>query len=464
VAEEQYGMPKKRTTAQQRARELQSADGSTLTYGQSLQQVRRRHRDVPRPGEARTTLAELATASDLSVTWQKRFVHHLAASDEDGWPAEHHARELYEELHIAVGAHLPGPDGPALPRELRYFPLSPVKRGLQTGDTAELACALVETFAGPLRHLLRHPYGSPASVDDLVYRIRRAPTRAPRHQLTIHTPEDLYFDDVHYPRPWGTPLTYGFFRTTDVHGRDDLARALLAHALGGAEPTSLAACTACQANGLLSALDADHSSHVPAYRSERTFCICGECRGSGLRALPARAFAEEFLSAETGTTSEAEPWVMARSSIITWASPRLLPQPGPSSGCRDGLQAGYIAAVAAALLSAGFTVDAGKEPAGYELDFDDRGDLGGHFYVGGHPCLTHEFGASRLLMFWYSDRGWTITGFGEVLALLPGQTVPEPETVVQALQARPPADDSSRPLLVPRDVDVYAKVLTYLPQ
>jgi hypothetical protein len=463
VAEEQYGMPKKRTTAQQRARELQSADGSTLTYGQSLQQVRRRHRDLPRPGEARTTLAELATASDLSVTWQERFVHHLAASDEDGWPAKHHAQELYEELHIAVGAPLPGPDGPALPRELRYFPLSAVKQGLQAGDAAELACALVETFAGPLRHLLRHSYGSPASVDDLVYRIRRAPTRAARHQLTIHTPEDLYFDDVHYPRPWGTPLTYGFFRTTDVHGRDELARALLAHALGGAEPTSLAACTACQANGLLSALDTDHSSHVPAYRSERTFCICGECRGSGLRALPARAFAEEFLSGEIGTASEAEPWVMARSSIITWAAPRLLSQPEPSGGCRDGLQAGYIAAVAAALLGAGFTVDAGKEPAEYELDFDDRGGLGGHFYVGGHPCLVHEFGASRLLMFWYSDRGWTITGFGEVLALLPGQTVPEPETVLQALRTRPPADGSSRPLLVPRDVDVYAKVLTYLP-
>lgn len=457
-------MPKKRTTAQQRARELQSADGSTLTYGQSLQQVRRRHRDLPRPGEARTALAELAKASDLSVTWRERLKHHVAASRADGWPAEHHARDLYEELHIAAGAPLPGPDGPvALPRELRYFPLSPVERGLQSKDAAALACALVEAFAGPMRQLLRHPYGSPASVDDLVYRIRRAPTRAPRHQLTIHTPEDLYFDDVHYPRPWGTPLTYGFFRATDVRGRDELARALLAHALGGAEPTSLAACTTCQANGLLSALDTDHSSHIPAYRGERSICICGTCRGSGLRALPARAFAEEFLSDEIRTAAGEEPWVMARSSIITWASPHLLPPSGPSGGCRDGLQAGYIAAVADVLIGAGFTLTAGEESADYELDFDDRGGLGGHFYVGGHPCLPSEYGASRLLMFWYSDRGWTITGFGEVLALLPGQTVPEPEAVLQALLEHPPATDPGKPRLVPRDVDVYAEVLTYLP-
>jgi hypothetical protein len=127
------------------------------------------------------------------------------------------------------------------------------------------------------------------------------------------------------------------------------------------------------------------------------------------------------------------------------------------------LQAGYIAAVADVLIGAGFTLTAGEESADYELDFDDRGGLGGHFYVGGHPCLASEYGASRLLMFWYSDRGWTITGFGEVLALLPGQIVPEPEAVLQALLEHPPATDPGRPRLAPRDVDVYAEVLTYLP-
>ncbi|MGW1290106.1 hypothetical protein ACWD4N_42480 [Streptomyces sp. NPDC002586] len=462
MTEEQYGMPKKRTTAQQRARELQHANGSTLPYGQLLQQVRRRRSEVPRPDETRTALAELANASDLSTTWQERFTHHLAASHEDGWPAEHHAHELFEDLHIAVGAPIPGPNGAVVPRELRYFPLSQVERALRAGNAADLACALVAAFEGALRHLLRHSRGRPASVDDLVYRIRRAPTRAPRHQLTIHTPEDLYFDDVPYPRPWGTPLAYGFFRTTDIQGRDELARALLAHALGGAEPTSLAACTNCQGNGLLSALNPDHSAHIPAYRSDRTICICGECRGSGLRTLPARDFAEEFLSDEIRTTPDAEPWAIARSSIITWASPRLLAQPRPSGECRDGLQAGYIAAVAATLLAAGFTVDGSEQLAAYELDFDDRGGLGGHFYVGGHPCLAHEFGASRLLMCWYSDRGWTVTGFGDSLALLPGQPVPEPAAVLQALLQRPPVIDPTRPPLVPRDIDVYTEVLAYV--
>ncbi|WP_432156117.1 hypothetical protein [Streptomyces sp. bgisy153] len=449
-------MPKRRTTAQQRAREMQRAPGSRLIYGQALEAARR----VPGPDQARAALQDLAEAGDVSVSWKERVRRHLAASGRDGWPGPAHAAELREDLHRLAGVIVPDHDLPVVPAPFEHFPLVFLHRAAREGREAFVlaaACAL----AGPLRHLLRYPYGQPPRLDDVVYRSRKAPTTAARRRLTVDTPDGLHFQDVYYPRPWGAYDVAGFYRTDDDRGRLEVARAVLAHALGGAVPASLAACRACQGNGWLSALDDGHEEHVPAYRSGGgPVCICAGCRGTGLRPLPVRDFGDRFgrrleVAGHRGG--------VARSDILAWAAGHLPALPDVPAVCGEGLQSGYAAAVVDAVRAAGFTV-VGEEPCG--LDFDDDGGMGIHFYAGGEAA-QRVFERERVLVVWYCDRGWTVTGFGGQRQLLPDQVVPAPQDLAVALLGcASPAEEEphdERLRLRPRDVDVYSAVLAYLP-
>lgn len=443
-------MPKRRTTAQQRARELQRAPGARLDYGQALESARR----APGPARARAVLGDLAEADGVSGSWRERIRHHMAAADRDDWPGPAHAAELREDLHLLAGATPPSHDMPAVPAAFEYFPLAFLHKAAVTGREAFAAAALC-ALGGPLRHLLRHPYGQPPRLDDVVYRSRTAPTTAPRRRLTVDTSDGLHFQDVPYPRPWGTQDVTGFYRSEEAGGRRELARAVLAHALGGAAPSSLAACRACHGNGWLSALDGGHEEHAPAYRPDGgPVCVCAGCRGTGLRPLPAAAFDERFgrrLEDRTGVT---------RSEILAWAADRLPTGPGEPAGCGEGLQSGYAAAVVDAVREAGFTVD-GEEPCG--LDFDVDGGLGAHFYAAGEVA-ERRFGRPRVLVIWYDDRGWSVTGFGGHRPLLPEHFVPVPQDLARALAGGGHAVDEreERTVLRPRDVDAYTAVLSYL--
>ncbi|MFF4933315.1 hypothetical protein ACFY2H_31155 [Streptomyces griseofuscus] len=446
-------MTKRRTTAQQRAREMQRAPGARITYGQALESARR----APSPDQARAVLRDLAEAAGVCVSWRERIRHHLAGADRDGWPGQVQAAELREDLHLLAGATPPSHDMPAVPAAFEHFPLTALHQAASGSGEAFAAAALC-ALGGPLRHLLRHPYGQPPRLDDVVYRSRTAPTTAPRRRLTVETSDGLHFQDVFYPRPWGTQDVAGFYRSDEAGGGREVARAVLAHALGGAAPSSLAACRACHGNGWLSALDGGHDEHAPAYRSDGgPVCVCAACRGTGLRPLPATEFDDRF----GGRLEDARRGAgVTRSEILAWAADRLPAGPGEPAGCGEGLQSGYAAAVVDAVRAAGFTVD-GEEPC--ELDFDVDGGLGAHFYAGGEAA-ERRFGRPRVLVIWYDDRGWSVTGFGGHHLLLPGEFVPAPEDLARALAEGGQAADEreERIALRPRDVDVYTAVLSYL--
>ncbi|MFF8994007.1 hypothetical protein ACF09H_29585 [Streptomyces sp. NPDC014983] len=447
-------MTKRRTTAQQRAREMQRASGARLTYGTALESARR----VPGPDQARAVLRGLAQADDVSLSWRERIRHHLAAADCNGWPGPIHAADLREDLHLLAGAGLPAHDLPVVPGPFEHFPLAFLHQAARESLEAFAVAALC-ALGGPLRHLLRRPYGQPPRLDDVVYRSRTAPTAAPRRRLTVDTPDGLHFQDVSYPRPWGTRDIVGFYRNDDARGRREVARAVLAHALGGAAPTSLASCRPCHGNGWLSALDNGHQEHVPAYRLDGgPVCVCAGCRGTGLRPLPEGEFDERFGRRLEGAGRGAG---VSRSEILAWAAGRIPGGPGGHAACGEGLQSGYAAAVVDAVRAVGFTVE-GEAPCG--LDFDVDGGLGAHFYAGGEAA-EHRFGRARVLLVWYDDRGWSVTGFGGHRLLLPDQFVPAPQDLARALAEGGQAVEQreERFALRPRDVDVYTAVLSYLP-
>ncbi|MEO3976727.1 hypothetical protein [Streptomyces sp. CAU 1734] len=444
-------MTKRRTTAQQRAREMQHAPGARITYGKALESARR----VPSPDQARSVLRELAEAAGVSVSWRERIRHHLVGADRDGWPGLVHAAELREDLYLLAGATPPSHDVPAVPAAFEHFPLAVLHEAARRSGDAFAAAALC-VLGGPLRHLLRHPYGQPPRLNDVVYRSRTAPTTAPRRRLTVESPDGLHIQDVFYPRPWGTQDVAGFYRGDEARGRREVARAVLAHALGGAAPSSLAACRACQGNGWLRALDGGHEEHAPAYRADGgPVCVCAGCRGTGLRPLPAAKFdglfGRRLEDARPGTG-------VTRSEILAWDAARIPAGAGESAGCGEGLQSGYSAAVVDAVRAAGFTVD--TELCG--LDFDVDGGLGAHFYAGGEAA-ERRFGRERVLVAWYDDRGWSVTGFGGHRPLLPGELVPAPQDLARALTEGGRAGDEreERIALRPRDVDVYTAVLSY---
>lgn len=113
-----------------------------------------------------------------------------------------------------------------------------------------------------------------------------------------------------------------------------------------------------------------------------------------------------------------------------------------------------------AVTNAGFTPVRTGAPDGYELDFDEQGVLGAHFAVAGEAALR-AFRTDSVLLFWFSDRGWSVTGFGEVRRLLPEDLVPAPHAVAQAL-ATPPTDEGPSAGPPPFHLDPYTAVLAYL--
>lgn len=292
----------------------------------------------------------------------------------------------------------------------------------------------------------------------MIYRATKAPKNPSRRQVSVHTVDGLHLEDVPYPRPWGTPSVNGLFTSESAGGREELARAVLAHALGGAAPTSLASCGACHGNGWLTALDPEHDAHVPAYRPDGgPVCSCGGCRGTGLRPLPTGAFAATFLHRLQAQTSPD----VSRSEILAWAAAHAPVQPAPAANCAEGLQGPYVQQVVAAVADAGFTVGGPAGLDGYELDFDEQGVLGAHFTVGGEAALR-EFATDSVLMIWFSDRGWSITGFGAVRRLLPADPVPNPHAVAQALLTPVPEENTDRISQRPNGSDPHVAVLAYL--
>ena len=189
-------------------------------------------------------------------------------------------------------------------------------------------------------------------------------------------------------------------------------------------------------------------------------CICGSCHGSGLRPLPAGAFAAAFLARLQARRGPA----VSRSEILEWAAAHAPVSPAPDARCAEGLQGAYVQQVVAAVAAVGFEVGGDHDLDGYELDFDEQGVLGAHCRVGGE-LVRRRFGRDSILMMWSSDRGWAITGFGAVRRLLPADPVPAPAAVAQAL-LEPAAEEevswSSGALRPPFDVDPYMAVLAYL--
>ncbi|WP_217223121.1 DUF6292 family protein [Streptomyces anulatus] len=446
-------MTKRRTTTKQRARELQRAPGARLAYGQALESARRK----PGPDQARAALRDLAECDGLSLTWRERILHHLEAASREDWPGPVHAAELREDLHLLAGAITPSHDRPVVPTTFEHFPLAFLHKATSESREAFTTAALC-ALGGSLRHLLRHPYGQPPRGDDVVYRFRAARTTAPRRRLTVENVDGLHFQDVFYPRPWGAADVGGFYRSDTVGGRREVARAVLAEALGGTAPSSLAACRACHGTGWLTALDGGHTEHAPAYRShEGPVCACAGCRGTGLRPLPVAEFDESFghrlESAGPGAG-------VTRSEILGWAAARLPDGPGGPAGCGEELQSGYAKAVVGALREAGFTVGAGEEPCG--LDFDVDGGLSAYFHASGE-AVERKFGRERVLVLWSNDRGWSVTGFGRHHRLLHGEFVPAPEDLARALSEGGHAVDEGeeRAALPQQDADVYTAVLSY---
>ena len=134
-------MTKKRTTAQQRAREIQHAPGSRLTYGRALETARR----SLTPDQAREVLRILAEDEhqDVSISWRDRFRSHLAVTQEADWPNMEHAVELSDDLFRLTG--LPAPEDGLLgiPLALKFFPLARLRSAWEQGNTSSFACASV---------------------------------------------------------------------------------------------------------------------------------------------------------------------------------------------------------------------------------------------------------------------------------------------------------------------------------
>ncbi|MEU2354882.1 hypothetical protein ABZ599_18260 [Streptomyces misionensis] len=96
---------------------MQRASGARPAYG--LESARR----VPGPDQARAVLRRLAQADDVSrggsgsaTTWPPRTA--------TAGPAQIHAADLREDLHLLAGAGLPAHDPPVVPAAFEHFPLT----------------------------------------------------------------------------------------------------------------------------------------------------------------------------------------------------------------------------------------------------------------------------------------------------------------------------------------------------
>jgi len=498
---------KKRTTAKQRARELQALMPQ-LSLSEALALVRSGSTTaVPTRQEARVALQELAADAVVHASWRERMRHHLVEAADSGWPSPQTCPEFCSDLHAAAGGgpiemwdrlrvpmammDMPLPQvlqaiaamarAAGVQRYASWFGVQPPEGTQSPWDAAgpwhhaaqQYVFAVVLAFAGPLRDLLRHPYGQIPPADDVVYRVPPVPGRRSFRQMWTYTPHGLRIQAVTYPRPWGTEPVHGSFAVTTAADRVLVARALLAHALGGTAPAAQGACSGCQGTGWLEALDDQHTAHRPHYhRGEPSVplaCLCGRCRGSGLRGLPAREFADAFL------TPLPLSWRMRRSDVLQWVAGRAAPtERAVPATCAPGLQTAYVDSVVAALVQAGFSVDDRED--GYGVDFDTAGNLGAWVTLPAHP-FPGPNGSEGSFLTWSSDRGWCVTAHNAdptvpaslIMArprhaLCPGVLVPAPDELVAALAGmdreeaqgkwEPPSDFTS---------DSYTQVLAYLP-
>jgi hypothetical protein len=494
---------KKRTTDKQRARELQ-AHNPRLSLVEALALVRSgRVATVPTCAAARGALKELVADPAVHTSWRERLRGHLVDAADAGWPSPEGCLEFCTDLHAAAGQ---GPqqewdrlrvpltmmdmrlpqvfhaiDAMARAADVKkyqsWFGVQPPEGAQSPWDAAgpwhqaaqRYVFAVALALAGPLRGLLRHPYGEIPLAADVVYGIPPVPGRRSYRSIWTYTSAGLRIHPVTYPRPWGTEAVYGSFAVATASDRALVARALLSHALGGTAPGAQASCSGCQGTGWLEALDDQHIEHRPHYSSSGgPACLCGRCRGSGMRALPVREFAEEYL------TPLSPSWSMSRSDIIRWTAAWSAQAVSlEAATCAPGLQTAYVDAVVSGLLQAGLSVDVTDD--GYGVDFDTGGHLGAWITLPQHPFPGRD-GARGSFMTWSSDRGWCVSARADrsrpasafmtsaLIALCPGALVPSPAELVQALGALDLAQGAAT-WAQPSEftVDSYAQVLAYLP-
>lgn len=496
-------MTKKRKTEKQRARELQDRS-PRLSLSEALVLVRSgRVAAPPTPDAARTALRELAADAAVHPSWRERMRHHLVGAADAQWPSPQAALEFCADLDAAAGqSPQEGWDRLRVPLAMMDMPLPRVFQavaamaraagayqswfGVQPPPSAQMpwdpagpwhqatqqyVCAVALAFAGPLHALLRHPYGQVPPPDDVVYGIAPVAGRRSHRSIWTYTPLGLRIHPVAYPRPWGVDPVHGSFAVATAADRVLVARALLAHALGGSAPGAQGSCSGCQGTGWLEALDGEHAGHRPHYhRGEPprlVACLCGRCRGSGLRALPAEEFAERFLSRLRPS------WSMRRSEVLQWATDRVAPvEPSATASCAPGMQTAYVDSVVFFLTDAGFDVDQAEDGVG--VDFDTAGHLGAWIRLPTLPFPGRNVGRGSFLT-WSSDRGWCLTPASDPSApassiltlprraLCPGVLVPSPAELAAALASLDQTEGSGK-WECPSDftADSYAEVLAYL--
>ncbi|MER0476995.1 hypothetical protein ABR737_01250 [Streptomyces sp. Edi2] len=506
-------MTKKRTTSQQRARELQARHPG-LSLSEALALVRSGSLTEPVTADAaRQALRAVVADASVHDSWRERFRGWLVGAAADDWPTPQVCVEFCSDLHALAGeSEVLDPERLRVPMAMTDMLLPQVQRAI--GDMARLAgrrsyqnwfgvqppCgagriweaegpwhaasqryvfAVAAALDGPLRPLLRHGFGVLSAVPDVVYGIRPVAGHRSQRTMWIYTPDGLRIRSVPYPRPWGTEAVHGSFSVRTLGDRVLAARALLSDALGGTAPPAQASCSGCQGTGWLETEDADHAVHRPHYHpansSMAQTCLCGACRGTGLRGLPAREFAERFL------TPLAPSWTMARSDVLSWAATRTARDARRDLlSCAPGLQIGYADAVVRALARAGFPVDITCEADGGEgwgVDFDTAGHLGAWVLLPGHPAPAHPDSDGTFLA-WSSDRGWSSSPHHAdpsvpmstrlrhpPRALCPGILVPAPDEVARALgKASLDATAGEVRWVRPADfhADAYSQVLAYL--
>ncbi|MER5372578.1 hypothetical protein [Streptomyces sp. NPDC002553] len=466
-------MTKKRKTEKQRARDLHARMPS-LRFGEALALVRSGSTSTtPSIEDARRALQHVAASADVHPTWRERMRHHLVMAADPDWPAPQTALDFCADLCAAAGQpplnearlHLPFTmtDVPlpqlvhsitAMARAAgvrRYQTWSGIQppaseqapresRGPWHQATQQYVFAAALAFAGPLHDLLQHPYGEVPPTGDVVYGLSRVAGRRSQCRIWTYTPLGLRVQPVAFPRPWGIEPVYGSYAVATSAGRAQVARALLADALGGSAPTAQASCPGCQGTGWLEALDDEHGAHRPHYRqdgrSRQLACLCGNCRGTGLRPLPAEEFARQFL------TRPGPSWRMRRSDILHWMADHAPLVESTYWSCAPGLQIPYIDAVASCLEQAGFVIAEGEDGCG--VDFDWRGDLGAWITLPAHGVAGPD-GRPGSVLGWSSDRGWYVR--------------PESDRSAPANQVwTSPLRVLCRGTLVPRPVDLVAEL------
>ena len=480
---------RKRSPLHDRARELQAASHSCLSYSQA-RELALAEQTMPTAQYARAALRELAADPGVAETWRERIRWHLVQAAEPHWPAPALIAEFTADLAAAAGIRPPDEGAATAPvllqhtwmphlrvalaavdgrrnlaamrgwwlgtiRSASWSPADPAHRAAQ-----QFAYAACTSLAGPLRPLLRSRYGVRPPSSDAHYRLLPEDGAV---RPAVFDDDGLWLGQLPYPRPRALPRRVGSFPYRSASDRLAVARALLAHALGGTDAGSLAACPTCAGTGWLEPMHSDspargdgtftHAAAVPGTGSG-PLCLCGPCRGTGLRPLPAARFAEDLLTFPSGR------WTMSRRAAAEWAMGHL-PPVDLLPHCGLGLQEGYLHAVVGELMEAGLPLDM-RPDQGFGPDFDYAGVLSGWITL-------RRAGASRWenLLSWSSDRGWVIgdrrAPAGASRLLCPGQTVPAPTALVASLTAAEPVFGPSHALPDQR-LDAYAEVLRYLPE